>query len=243
MKMLKEKNAVQRMAKGFTPIELLVVIAIIAILAAILFPVFARARENARRASCQSNLKQIGLGLLQYTQDYDEKLPGHRIGGVNWPSLVQPYVKSVQLFKCPSNTTDPTTQTMNFSAPGTSIPRSYLANGFPSAGWVFGTNFESPMTEDAGTALASIQETSRVVIIGEHENRDQPNYWYGAGDVLFTNHLGVSNFLFVDGHVKAMKPATTVTPVNMWDNQNRANTSANWTTFVNNVVARTAAMQ
>ena len=64
-----------RKAQGFTLIELLVVIAIIAILAAILFPVFARARENARRASCQSNLKQIGLGIMQYTQDYDEKLP------------------------------------------------------------------------------------------------------------------------------------------------------------------------
>ena len=61
--------------KGFTLIELLVVIAIIAILAAILFPVFARARENARRASCQSNLKQISLGVMQYTQDYDERLP------------------------------------------------------------------------------------------------------------------------------------------------------------------------
>src|SRR5687768_5924591 len=61
--------------KGFTLIELLVVIAIIAILAAILFPVFARARENARRSSCQSNLKQIGLGFAQYTQDYDEKMP------------------------------------------------------------------------------------------------------------------------------------------------------------------------
>ena len=60
---------------GFTLIELLVVFAIIAILAAILFPVFARARENARRASCQSNLKQIGLGIMQYTQDYDEKMP------------------------------------------------------------------------------------------------------------------------------------------------------------------------
>src|SRR5687767_6194063 len=60
---------------GFTLIELLVVIAIIAILAAILFPVFARARENARRASCQSNLKQVGLGFVQYTQDYDERYP------------------------------------------------------------------------------------------------------------------------------------------------------------------------
>jgi prepilin-type N-terminal cleavage/methylation domain-containing protein len=72
------KGALKRRSRGiggFTLIELLVVIAIIAILAAILFPVFARARENARRASCQSNLKQIGLGIMQYTQDYDERMP------------------------------------------------------------------------------------------------------------------------------------------------------------------------
>ncbi len=115
---------------GFTLIELLVVIAIIAILAAILFPVFARARENARKSSCQSNLKQIGLASLQYTQDYDEKLYPHRFNsgtGSNpllqanggpatttqitldaqdktfWATLLQPYTKSYQLFVCPSN--------------------------------------------------------------------------------------------------------------------------------------------
>ena len=65
----------QKAKRGFTLIELLVVIAIISILAAILFPVFARARENARRASCQSNMKQAGLAFMQYTQDYDERLP------------------------------------------------------------------------------------------------------------------------------------------------------------------------
>lgn len=103
--------------RGFTLIELLVVIAIIAILAAILFPVFARARENARRASCMSNLKQIGLGLLQYTQDYDEKLPrswsgvdsdaskpvGDPSDRYKWMDAIYPYTKSIQLFNCPSD--------------------------------------------------------------------------------------------------------------------------------------------
>ncbi|BCM91168.1 hypothetical protein IAD21_03032 [Abditibacteriota bacterium] len=102
-----------RVNKGFTLIELLVVIAIIAILAAILFPVFARARENARRASCQSNLKQIGLGYMQYAQDYDGWTPGSSNASagtgsqVSWPTLVFPYIKSEQLFVCPSGETTP----------------------------------------------------------------------------------------------------------------------------------------
>ncbi len=75
VKVIKENTEMKRKAKGFTLIELLVVIAIIALLAAIIFPVFARARENARRSSCQSNLKQIGMGFLMYTQDSDEVYP------------------------------------------------------------------------------------------------------------------------------------------------------------------------
>src|ERR1043165_2296074 len=85
----------RRLARsGFTLVELLVVIAIIALLSAILFPVFSRARENARRSSCQSNLKQLGLGILQYTQDYDEKFPQHNnLEGISlaggWDATVQ----------------------------------------------------------------------------------------------------------------------------------------------------------
>ena len=101
-----------RIFKAFTLIELLVVIAIIAILAAILFPVFARARENARRSSCQSNLKQIGLGLLQYSQDYDERVTrswfgidkdASGVGRYKWMDAIYPYVKSEQIFNCPSD--------------------------------------------------------------------------------------------------------------------------------------------
>lgn len=92
--------------KGFTLIELLVVIAIIAILAAILFPVFAQAREKARQISCASNFKQIGLAVIQYTQDYDESYP-FAMDGNNWNMVwtqsVQPYVKSIPAFYCPDD--------------------------------------------------------------------------------------------------------------------------------------------
>jgi prepilin-type N-terminal cleavage/methylation domain-containing protein/prepilin-type processing-associated H-X9-DG protein len=130
------------MRRGFTLIELLVVIAIIAILAAILFPVFAKAREKARQSSCLSNMKQIGLAFQQYIQDYDERFPPRLSGTwgttgsyliqtdtsapgskyqssdggvtnyyVSWMDFINPYVKNVQVFKCPSgknwNANDP----------------------------------------------------------------------------------------------------------------------------------------
>jgi prepilin-type N-terminal cleavage/methylation domain-containing protein len=94
------RNYILLTRRGFTLIELLVVIAIIAILAAILFPVFGRARENARRSSCVSNLKQIGLAVIQYTQDYDEGMP--RTYAPGFRDVLQPYIKSKQIFICPS---------------------------------------------------------------------------------------------------------------------------------------------
>jgi prepilin-type N-terminal cleavage/methylation domain-containing protein len=123
---------------GFTLIELLVIIAIIAILAAILFPVFAQAREKARQAACLSNQKQIGLAVLQYVQDYDETFPlgygqvgvgGYAFWENTWYLYVTPYVKSVEAFRCPD---DPLTY--DDASFGWAGPRlSYAANGY----WVY----------------------------------------------------------------------------------------------------------
>ena len=105
-----DPRAAQRPGRGFTLIELLVVIAIIAILAAILFPVFARAREQARKTACLSNTKQMGLAHLMYAQDYDETFCPPSFGAcdtplaLGWADLVHPYVKNIGVFNCPSAT-------------------------------------------------------------------------------------------------------------------------------------------
>jgi prepilin-type N-terminal cleavage/methylation domain-containing protein/prepilin-type processing-associated H-X9-DG protein len=224
--------------QAFTLIELLVVIAIIAILAAILFPVFGRARENARRSSCQSNLKQIGLGLAQYTQDYDERLPmgSYDFNNTPWQTIVFPYLKSSQIFRCPSNTKELNIYATSSSTPGGPIPVSYKCNGggtnatgdyndhwisLPSTAALFK---HRPMDRGitnwgGGAQLAQFVDTTRTILIFEASSGNQePDAVQGANadNTTFTNHLAMTNFLFADGHVKALKPIATVTNVNMW---------------------------
>lgn len=185
--------------KGFTLIELLVVIAIIAILAAILFPVFARARENARRSSCQSNLKQIGLGLLQYKQDYDENFPVQDSGAltddsVRWAYAIQPYIKSEQLFQCPSDTVSP--------PPGATLFDRAKTIGFTDY-WYNG-NLGDPLNP---TNDAQVAYPSNTVMNGDGTGATTMASYYalkmpgGAAG----RHLEGANYAFVDGHVKWYK--------------------------------------
>jgi prepilin-type N-terminal cleavage/methylation domain-containing protein/prepilin-type processing-associated H-X9-DG protein len=224
---------------GFTLIELLVVIAIIAILAAILFPAFARARENARRASCLSNLRQIGLGVMQYTQDYDEIYPMKRWSGTgngalndtySWRRITFPYVKSSQIYTCPSNTYG--TEPANDSYPGYAIlgasdprfSRSYSING--QTAYINGTAIaeEYSLPRYHPASLSSVPDAARTVYVAEYSWRDAAVEWQdgnalnanGRG-LYFNGHLNTCNFLFADGHVKAMKPSATGSPVNMWN--------------------------
>ncbi len=205
---------------GFTLIELLVVIAIIALLAAILFPVFARARENARRSSCQSNEKQIGLGLAQYTQDYDEYYPirgDYSSTGAYFPSWrqkLQPYVKSTQLFQCPSNPQKNNTADDGATKDGVAWPRITRSYGYNPR---FGTN------GSASVALSDVDKPSSKIIVSEIYNAswtDMAANWWTGGTGNFANlyagHLGTWNCLFADGHVKSLKPIATGTPFNMW---------------------------
>lgn len=222
---------------AFTLIELLVVIAIIAILAAILFPVFARARENARRSSCQSNLKQIGLGVMQYTQDYDEKYPLRQYGGatnghiMSWRRTTFPYTKSAQIYSCPSNSqnvnynddsnnlTEMGTWGLNASSPR--FMRSYGLNA-NSGKDGDGNGGTAPSEYSTSQSLAAVPSTATTILASDYSyswaeiglNQAPATYtnnWY-----MSPGHLGTVNFLFCDGHVKAMKPLATVTTTNMW---------------------------
>ena len=228
------RQRLARFPKGrsaFTLIELLVVIAIIAILAAILFPVFARARENARRSSCTSNLKQIGLGLLQYAQDYDETTAPTYFGAVGgtkpymYAQALQPYLKSTQIFQCPSDS-DSSTLPGQVSNPNTTglvnpFHVSYVYNAQLGGGTGIGAplaSFASPSTvvemTDGGAQLLTTEPDplkwapkpsafltfpgSNFYITGSGANMVS----WGAP---LARHLETTNVLWADGHVKSQR--------------------------------------
>lgn len=196
-----------RPSLGFTLIELLVVISIIALLAAILFPVFSRARENARRSTCQSNMKQIGLGFQQYVQDYDERFPMRQFAyqmpvssgasdGATWDYVLQPYLKSSQILTCPSDDTPSvdTSALLGYSGNG---KRSYALPNY--IGNVSG-GLRLPQIPSASLTLLSVERDSTAVSIATW------HYSYDANSMnsATSRHLNTINLLYADGHVKAV---------------------------------------
>ena len=230
-----------RTNRAFTLIELLVVIAIIGILAAILFPVFGRARENARRSSCSSNQKQIGLGILQYKQDYDERFPLVYYNGGWIPSnryvytAIFPYVKSGQIFSCPSNTSDGlpfSTDAANLATNNSSPKSEYATNSY--------INNAGTSTNPSPLSDAAIPEPSTtIMMVDMTDNATAMNSIIDSwGFVISTSptvqkqgflHLEGANYLYIDGHVK-------------WQNKTAmtADAASNWTRWGRKVTDRYA---
>lgn len=215
---------------GFTLIELLVVIAIISILAAILFPVFARARENARKTSCVSNLKQLGLGFMQYTQDNDEMYPPAEFTGTpysSWADYVMPYLKSGTnqgvggIFSCPSFPNQQ--QNMNYgvnrdispsNAPGIKMAaidnvaeKVLLAEkGLNNASWGYPyiTTFEWDWTNWGADGSNPNPAQYDLNWDCDATSTAGPASFPSCGTYPRYRHNGTSNFLFADGHAKAL---------------------------------------
>lgn len=228
-----------RRTDGFTLIELLVVIAIIAILAAILFPVFARAREKARQTSCLSNLKQLGTSVLMYAQDYDEIYPVEEsatdvsLAPMTWPNRVMPYIKNAQLFKCPSDRRAPYA---DYSGCRT-IAESYCWNALFGREVVGGYCGSDPMPAFPWTlSLGQVAAPAQCAVLWD-DSADWVAAGWGAGfntidsadcaksfdgAVLAGRHNGGDNFMFADGHAKWLRiqgdpttfPGVTYDPAN-----------------------------
>jgi prepilin-type N-terminal cleavage/methylation domain-containing protein len=216
-------------AIGFTLIELLVVIAIIAILAAILFPVFAEARENARKSACLSNMRQISSSILMYLQDYDESFPLNRYSRngcctgssqllYTWREAVLPYTKNTGIFKDPSNP-DAKIDTSCWGSP--QVVKSYAYNGN-----FFGRSGAPGNAADGPRRLGEVQSPSGLVMLADMSRNGCPD----AGNWCFTcalptcncftfMHRCANNWSYTDGHVKWSQAVGTLTPYNQWDDR------------------------
>lgn len=196
--------------RAFTLIELLVVIAIIAILAAILFPVFAKAREKARQSSCSSNVKQLTTGLMQYIQDYDERvIPYSATGGSGawafiWTNIIQPYTKNYQIMGCPSSRN---WLAIGYNFPMGSTGRALSEIAIPAQTPCFADAYG---TNTANQAVCFIVPTAAYPWTDGRQLNSAGNpagNWGGStnGCIAAERHNEGANYGFVDGHVKWYK--------------------------------------
>ncbi|GBC96468.1 hypothetical protein HRbin16_02272 [bacterium HR16] len=189
---------------AFTLIELLVVIAIIAILAAILFPVFARAREKARQTSCLSNMKQMGTSSMMYVQDYDERFPLSYYLSANsqaqpcaftFLAAVEPYVKNRQIYQCPS---EPKAMNIDDAFRNLGLPGGECG-GFTWASY----NFNYALT-NIGVAVASIEYPTETAVASDGNLAAQQNAcaWNLFDSPVQARHNDIVNACYADGHAK-----------------------------------------
>ena len=191
--------------RGFTLIELLVVIAIIAILAAILFPVFARARERARQTSCASNLKQITLAVMMYVQDYDERMP-MAVAGVPptifmFSELLNPYIMNDHIWDCPS-----LPRSVNLAQLGKPNV-SYMVDvgtRMPPGGDSDSRLFGAPAAGTFSCKIGEIPRPAETPIICDAEGSVSATF--DISMVVGDRHNQGANFGFADGHVKWERP-------------------------------------
>jgi prepilin-type N-terminal cleavage/methylation domain-containing protein/prepilin-type processing-associated H-X9-DG protein len=205
------------MRKGFTLIELLVVIAIIAILAAILFPVFARAREKAKQTSCLSNGKQMGLAVMMYAEDYDQRMPASLLtdGHLNcrfWYQLIYPYTKNDQIFLCPSQSGVYTIRAPDYDTTGRTFPTNYGANH----GILHVTSWASVSRyghSEATLPISLIQYPAETLVIADSDwtrstaDYSSANCWrifipFHPSFFIPARHNNGANLVFADGHAK-----------------------------------------
>jgi len=210
-----------REIRGFTLIELLVVIAIIAILAAILFPVFAQAREKARQATCLSNVKQIATSYFMYAQDYDQRYTQNRYAdGANhytWKLAILPYVKNLAVFQCPSNAYNkipgPKDILSVWVEGKDGVPRSYAMNGATLHDGMNDSELQAP----SETILMCEARYGYPDVYPSDQSWSSFKYSYDwnprpKDDIgVMQTHSSLSNYAMFDGHAKTMKPTYTLT--------------------------------